>query len=149
MAQLGGFNTQRGPTHISKERLTKMRDKNSIPQNSPEDNPIPTIAEIIAAPEGEWRELCALADANVDFIAQLRTREQTKVSGEAKPKRRSRRSRRPSTSTRNWSASSVLIAGAMAEQLDRVNEGKLDGDGECQSILITSDDQTVVMEVVA
>lgn len=117
---------------------------------------IPSLDEILDAPEEDWRRLCALADANPAFVERMRARRRLQESGQLKPKpRRPRRRSRPSTSSRHWTAASVLhsqssqIEAAMVETLERVNGGELDGDGETRSILVTAGDATLVMEVVA
>lgn len=114
----------------------------------------PTLDEILDAPEDTWRHLCALADANPATIERMRVHKRLVESGQVKPKRkRSRRRSRPSTSTRRWTAASVLqsqarVGAAMVESVDRVNSGELDG-GESRTILVTCGDECVVMEVVA
>lgn len=112
-----------------------------------------TIKDVIDAPESEWRRLCDIIDANPAFIERCRARQQ---ADQVKPRRKQRRRSRPSTSTRNWSAASVLntqaaqqIGAAMVESLDRVNSGELDGAGKTRSILVSAGDATVIMEVVA
>ncbi len=117
----------------------------------------PSHEEIITAPENDWRRLCALAEADKAMMLALRVRRQLQESGQLQPKSRrrgSRRRSRPSTSTRHFSASSVLqsqalIGAAMVETLERVNDGELDGKDESRFILVTAGDKTLIMEVVA
>lgn len=140
-----------------------MQDTTSIPQvdlprkQSQEEiiEETPSHEEIITAPENDWRRLCALAEADEGMMLALRARRQLKESGQLKsePRRRTRRSS-PKTSTRHWSAGSVLqsqarIGAAMLETVKRVNSGELDGDGESRFILVTAGDNTLVMEVIA
>lgn len=125
------------------------------PQEEEIQEPAPSIDDIITASESDWRRLCALADADPATMQAFRVRHQLKASGQLKPKRRrTRRRSRPSTSTRNWSAGSVLqsqaqIGSAMVETVERVNSGELDGDEKSRSILVTAGDEFKVMEVVA
>ncbi len=141
-----------------------MQDTTSIPQvdlprkQSQEETiefeePTPSIEAIITAPESDWRRLCALAEADKGMLLALRVRRQLQESGQLQPSPRRRASRRPSTSTRNWSAGSVLqsqalIGSAMVETLERVNDGDLDGEGS-RFILVTAGEKTLIMEVVA
>ena len=144
-----------------------MQDTTSIPQvdlprkQSQEETiefeePTPSIEAIITAPEDDWRRLCALAEADTGMMLALRVRRQLQESGQLQPKSRrrgSRRRSRPSTSTRHFSASSVLqsqalIGAAMVETLERVNDGDLDGEGS-RFILVTAGEKTLIMEVVA
>lgn len=111
-----------------------------------------TIQDIIDAPADQWREMCDTIDANPAFIERCRARKQR--ADQVKPRRKQSRRSRPSTSTRHFTAASVLhsqaqIGAAMVKSLERVNNGELDGDGETRSILVTTGDATVIMEVVA
>ena len=82
--------------------------------------PIPTLADILGAPEDQWRALAAQADADPAFIARLRANQ---ANPKPKRARRTTRRSRPSRSTRHFTAASVLhrIAPAMVEALDRAN----------------------------
>jgi hypothetical protein len=123
-----------------------MQDTNSIPESQTDSNPTPTSQEILAAPEGEWKALCQLADANVEFYRAWRKRNAQPAK---KSRKRSRPRSRPSTSTRGWSAASVLsqkVGDAMAEAVERINE---EDPSETRSILITGGDETLVIEVAA
>ena len=82
--------------------------------------PIPTLTDILGAPEDQWRALAAQADADSAFIARLRANQNN-----PKPKRTRRTAHRsrPARSTRHFTAAAVLhrIAPAMVEALDRAN----------------------------
>jgi hypothetical protein len=82
--------------------------------------PIPTLAEILGAPEDQWRALAAQADADPAFIARLRA---SQANPKRKRTRRTAQRSRPSRSTRHFIAASVLhyIAPAMVEALDCAN----------------------------
>lgn len=128
-----------------------MQDTNSIPESqtdsNPQEIPTPTSQEILAAPDGEWEALCELAEANVEFYRAWRKSQAQPAP--TKPRKRSRRRSRPSTSTRNWSAASVLTAkvgDVMAEALDRVNEEE-EPLSETRSIIVNAGDEILVIEV--
>jgi hypothetical protein len=106
---------------------------------------IPTSQEILAAPEGEWQELCELADANIEFYRSWRQRNANPPAA----KRATRRQSRPSTSTKGWSAAQVLsrqIGDAMSEAVERTNAKEVE-DEEPRTILVNGGGKTLVIEV--
>ena len=87
----------------------------------------PTFAEIVSAPEEQWRQLATLADADIAFCERARARRAQAIT--RKPKRTRRRSQGRSRNRRNQTAASVYsrqIANATIEALTRINGGNSD-----------------------
>ena len=88
----------------------------SIPQT-------PTLDEMITAPANEWRELCALAGADADYIKDLRNRKDNPTPKRKSNTRRAGASRAsrpyqpPTTAAQAFSRQCA----ATREALDRVN----------------------------
>jgi hypothetical protein len=84
---------------------------------------IPTLDQILNAPDDQWQALARLADADPAYIERQRARIAADEPTTGKAKRRNRRRSSASNGTikRNWRASQV-IAQAMAEAVDRANE---------------------------
>lgn len=126
-----------------------MQDTHSIPESPTDSNPTPTSQEILAAPEGEWEALCELADANVEFYRAWRNHNAQPAPAKSRKRTRRQSRSRPSTSTRNWSAASVLsakVGDAMVEAVKRANSEE-EENPETRSILINAGGETLVIEV--
>lgn len=103
-------------------------NSNNISQNDDPVKPTPTLSEILAAPEDEWRELARQADADPAYCERLRA-QQKEQGGQLKAT--SKRKRRPSggsRSKRRQSAADAFqatqIGKAMVEAVERVNESE-------------------------
>lgn len=78
---------------------------------------LPSLSQIINAPESEWRKLAALVDADQDYIERLRRR----PANSDQPKSK-RRNRRRSTGGTRRNRSTATIFAAMAELVKRAND---------------------------
>jgi hypothetical protein len=87
------------------------------------DTSIPTLEQILTAPDDQWLALAQLADADPAYIERQRARIAADKPKASKSGRRRRSSASNGTIKRSWKAAQV-IARAMAELVERTNESE-------------------------
>jgi hypothetical protein len=88
------------------------------------DTSIPTLEQILTAPDDQWLALAQLADADPAYIERQRARIAADKPKTSKSGNRRRRSSASNGSVkRSWKAAQV-IARAMAELVERTNESE-------------------------
>lgn len=119
----------RGTNHPQK--LEDQMNKSSVTHDEGAVKRLPSYADIITAPEDEWRDLVRLVDGDEDFYARVRAHHQRKQEEKDQSTPKKKRSRGGSRSRKRQSAADALqaqINRSTAEALDRVNDDDDDTD---------------------